>query len=134
MQDSTEKGHSGLASYYSQRGETPGGWMCSGMAGLEGLNVGDVVTAEQMQCLFGAGMHPLARKRMADLAGRGLVERDYLEVARLGVPFMIHTNDVSPFRVEVAKRLASLNLLDGLPARSKAVSYTHLTLPTNREV
>src|SRR5665647_1153099 len=119
VQDSTEKGHSGLASYYSQRGETPGGWMCSGMAGLEGLNVGDVVTAEQMQCLFGAGMHPLARKRMADLAGRGLVERDYLEVARLGVPFMIHTNDVSPFRVEVAKRLASLNLLDGLPARSQ---------------
>jgi DNA primase catalytic core len=119
VQDSTEKGHAGLASYYTQRGETPGVWMGSGMAGLEGLSVGDVMTAEQMQSLFGAGMHPLARKRMADLAGPGLVERDYLEVARLGVPFKIHTNDVSPFRVEVAKRLASLNLLDGLPARSQ---------------
>jgi DNA primase catalytic core len=118
VQDSTEKGHTGLASYYSQRGETPGVWMGCGMAGLEGLSVGDVVTAEQMQSLFGAGMHPLARQRMADLQGRGLSERDYLEVARLGVPFKIHTNDVSPFRVEVAKRLASLNLLDGLPARS----------------
>jgi conjugative relaxase-like TrwC/TraI family protein len=119
VQDSTEKGHTGLASYYTQRGESPGVWMGSGMAGLGGLNVGDVMTAEQMQSLFGAGMHPLARKRMADLQGPGLAEQDYLEVARLGVPFMIHTHDVSPFRVEVAKRLASLNLLDGLPARSQ---------------
>ena len=118
VQDSTEKGHAGLASYYTQRGETPGGWMGSGMARLEGLSVGVVVTAEQMQSLFGAGMHPLARQRMADLQGRGLSERDYLEAARLGVPFKIHTNDVSPFRVEVAKRLAALNLLEGLPARS----------------
>jgi hypothetical protein len=56
VQDSTEKGHAGLASYYTQRGETPGVWMCSGVAGLGGLNVGDVMTAEQMQSLFGAGM------------------------------------------------------------------------------
>src|SRR5659263_404580 len=77
VQDSTEKGHAGLASYYTQRGESPGVWMCSGMAGLEGLNVGDVMTAEQMQSLFGAGMHPLALKRIADLQGRGLTERDY---------------------------------------------------------
>ena len=35
--DSTEKGHTGLASYYTQKGETPGVWVGSGMAGIEGL-------------------------------------------------------------------------------------------------
>ena len=31
--DSTEKGHTGLAAYYAERGEAPGVWMGSGMAG-----------------------------------------------------------------------------------------------------
>jgi hypothetical protein len=35
-QDVTERGHSGLASYYSAKGESPGVWVGSGMAGLEG--------------------------------------------------------------------------------------------------
>jgi TrwC relaxase len=29
--DATEKGHIGLASYYTERGETPGSWIGSGM-------------------------------------------------------------------------------------------------------
>ena len=35
---STEKGHTGLASYYTQRGETPGVWVGTEMAGIEGLD------------------------------------------------------------------------------------------------
>ena len=50
--DSTEKGHTGLASYYTQKGETPGVWVGSGMVGIEGLDAGDVVTAEQMRFLL----------------------------------------------------------------------------------
>ncbi len=61
--DSTEKGHTGLASYYTQKGETPGVWVGSGMAGIDGLDAGDPVTAEQMRFLFGSGHHPLARQR-----------------------------------------------------------------------
>ncbi len=53
--DSTEKGHTGLASYYTERGEVPGRWVGSGMAGIDGLNAGDPVTAEQMQSLSGRG-------------------------------------------------------------------------------
>ncbi|MEJ7742371.1 MAG: relaxase domain-containing protein [Nocardioidaceae bacterium] len=60
--DATEKGHVALASYYTERGETPGVWMGSGMQGIEGLDVGDVVTADQMQALFGSGHHPLANQ------------------------------------------------------------------------
>jgi hypothetical protein len=35
--DATEKGHTGLASYYTERGETPGVWIGSGLDGIDGL-------------------------------------------------------------------------------------------------
>ena len=35
--DATEKGHTGLASYYSERGESRGVWIGSGMDGIDGL-------------------------------------------------------------------------------------------------
>ena len=31
--DATEKGHTGLASYYTERGESPGVWIGSGIVG-----------------------------------------------------------------------------------------------------
>jgi TrwC relaxase len=34
--DATEKGHVGLAAYYAERGESPGVWVGSGMAGIDG--------------------------------------------------------------------------------------------------
>ena len=75
--DATGKGHAGLASYYTERGEPPGVWMGSGIAGIDGLTPGDVVTAEQMQALFGAGLHPLAEQRQRQLQGPDLTERDW---------------------------------------------------------
>jgi hypothetical protein len=113
--DATERGHLGLASYYTERGETPGVWMGSGMAGIDGLNPGDVVTAEQMRVLFGAGLHPLAEQRQRQLQGPDLTVRDYQSVTRLGAPFKIYQQDVSPFRVEVAKRITAFNQTAGLP-------------------
>src|SRR5215218_2593847 len=113
--DATEKGHLGLASYYTERGETPGVWMGSGMDGIDGLNPGDVVTTEQMRALFGAGLHPLAVERQRQLQGPDLTVRDYQSVTRLGAPFKIYQPDVSPFRVEVAKRIAAFNQAAGLP-------------------
>src|SRR5215207_7770559 len=81
--DANEKGHVGLASYYTERGEIPGAWIGSGLAGIDGLNSGDVVTAEQMRALFGAGMHPLAAQRQRQLQGLDLTVRDYQVVTRL---------------------------------------------------
>jgi hypothetical protein len=63
--DSTEKGHTGLASYYTERGESPGVWIGSGLDGIDGLGAGDPVTAEQMRALFGCGLHPLAEPAAA---------------------------------------------------------------------
>jgi TrwC relaxase len=107
--DATEKGHIGLASYYTERGEKPGVWIGSGMDGIDGLAVGDPVTAEQMRALFGRGLHPLAEQRQQQLEGPDLTTRDYQDTARLGAPFKIADGDVSPFRLEVARRCAAIN-------------------------
>src|SRR5215207_5549373 len=104
--DATEKGHVGLASYYTERGDTPGAWIGSGVAGIDGLNPGDVVTAEQMQALFGAGMHPLAAQRLEQLEAADLTAANVKAATRLGPPFKVYAGDVSPFRIEVAKRIA----------------------------
>lgn len=84
--DAAEKGHTSLASYYSERGETPGQWVGSGLTGIDGLEVGDVVTAEQMQALFGSGHHPLAAERLSRLPAEATDEQR-AEAVRLGSPF-----------------------------------------------
>lgn len=65
--DATEKRQAGLASYYEERGEGPGRWLGTGLAGLD-LAEGDVVTEEQMKLLFGQGRHP--RSGEPDAASR----------------------------------------------------------------
>src|SRR5215218_8382404 len=52
---------SDLASYYAGRGEAPGRWMGRGIAGIDGLEVGEVVTGEPMRLLFAEGP-PSARR------------------------------------------------------------------------
>jgi conjugative relaxase-like TrwC/TraI family protein len=105
--DATEKGHLGLASYYTERGETPGAWIGSGLAGIDGLSAGDAVTAEQMRALFGAGLHPLAATRLEQLDAADLTDTNIRAATRLGAQFKVYAGEVSPFRVEVAKRIAT---------------------------
>ncbi|GAB3993424.1 MobF family relaxase [Nocardioides marmoraquaticus] len=120
--DATDKGHVGLATYYTEKGETPGVWVGSGMASLDGLDVGDVVTAEQMQSLFGSGHHPLAAERERTLnAGPRQPHQapptaaELRHATRLGTPYKVYDNDVSAFRIEVAKRIEAVNRTAGLP-------------------
>jgi TrwC relaxase len=105
--DATQKGHVGLASYYTERGESPGSWVGSGLAGIEGLSAGDPVTAEQMRSLFGAGMHPLATHRLEQIEAADLTDANIKAATQLGAPFKIYGSDINPFRAEVAKRLAA---------------------------
>jgi conjugative relaxase-like TrwC/TraI family protein len=114
--DSTEKGHTGLASYYTERGERPGMWTGSGLDGIDGLTAGDPVTAEQMRALFGCGLHPLAELRQQQLEGPDLTIRDFQEMTQLGAPFKTVDGDVSPFRLEVTRRLVAINTAAGRPA------------------
>ena len=110
--DSTEKGHLSLASYYSAKGETPGVWVGRGLAGIEGLDAGDPVTAEQMKALFGAGYHPLALQRQAALTPDAEA-KDFANAISLGQPYRVYSPDVSPFRLEVARRFAYCNTSAG---------------------
>jgi hypothetical protein len=114
--DATEKGHTGLASYYTERGESPGVWIGSGLDGIDGLAAGDPVTTEQMRALFGCGLHPLAELRQQQLEGPDLTTRDFQRVTQLGAPFKIFDGHVSSFRLEVATRIAAINTTAGLPA------------------
>ena len=114
-QDATERGHSGLASYYSAKGEAPGTWVGSGLAGIDGLDEGDTVTAEQMRNLFGAGRHPLAEQLREETAQGGLDARAQDRASWLGKPFNVYTGDVSEFRRRVAQQVAEANTAAGLP-------------------
>jgi conjugative relaxase-like TrwC/TraI family protein len=127
--DATDKGHTGLASYYTERGESPGVWVGSGMEGIDGLDVGDPVTAEQMRALFGCGLHPLAETRLQQLEGPDLTGGDFREVMRLGAPFKI-IDDATPFRVEVAKRIATLNAAIGEPVDASVAAADRARIRT----
>jgi hypothetical protein len=106
--DATSKGHVGLASYYDERGESPGVWAGSGMVGINGLQAGDEVTAEEMRALFGAGMHPLAPQRLEQLSDDELRDENIRAATRLGAPFKILDTRPNRFQVEVARRFAAV--------------------------
>ncbi len=107
--DSTEKGHTGLGDYYSQKGESPGAWLGSGLAGIDGVNVGDDVTGEQMKALFGEGRHPNANEVERATIAAGGSKRDALRSSRLGRAFAIFEGE-SEFRIEVARRFTTYNI------------------------
>jgi conjugative relaxase-like TrwC/TraI family protein len=127
--DATEKGHVGLAAYYTERGESPGVWVGSGLAGIDGLDVGDPVTAEQMRSLFGCGLHPLADVRVQQFEGSDLTLDSIDKAMRLGTPFRV-VDEVTPFRVEVAKRIADLNALIGAPADAEVAASSRARIRT----
>lgn len=89
--DSTEKGATPLADYYSAKGESPGRWVGSGLVGIDGLEVGDVVTAEQMKHLFGTGAHPLTGQPLGS-DGPGVVLVDGC-AAHVGDTVITRRND-----------------------------------------
>jgi hypothetical protein len=106
--DSTEKGHTGLAAYYANAARSQG---CGWVRGWSASTVSTPATrSARSRCeRCSAGMHPLVELRLQQLGGPDLTESDYLAVTRLGAPFKVLDRDVSPFRVEVAKRIAAIN-------------------------
>jgi hypothetical protein len=67
-----------------------------------------------MRALFGCGLPPLAETRLQQLEGPDLAGQDFRDGMRLGTPFKI-IDDATPFRVEVAQRIAALNATIGKP-------------------
>ena len=71
--DSTELGRTRLADYYEAKGEAPGRWVGSGLVGVDGIEYGDFLTAEQMSHLFGDGCHPMTGTALGRKFGKGSV-------------------------------------------------------------
>jgi conjugative relaxase-like TrwC/TraI family protein len=117
--DATSKGHVGLASYYTERGESPGIWVRSGMVGIDGLRAGDAVTAEQMSALFGLGMHPLATQRLQQVSDAELSDENIRAATRLGAPFKVRDVGPNRFQVEVSRRFGDLTRLTNLRAADR---------------
>jgi len=115
--DATERGHTGLSDYYSQRGESPGQWLGSALGDVD-LQDGQEVTAAQMAALFGEGKHPnadaITEQVMDKPAGGSGRLQDVQDAIRLGGPFAV-IDSAPAFRVAVAKACAQLNAGLGMP-------------------
>ena len=133
--DATAKGHVGLASYYTERGETPGAWIGSGMASIDGLSAGDAVTAEQMRALFGAGMHPLAATRLEQLdahEGPQVADVQLRLLHRDDVPAPV---ELPPVRLPTSCRAGEDQRLNGLdPGRTAITDHLFAPRPTAANV
>mgnify|MGYP000853116990 CR=1 FL=1 len=125
--DSTEKGHTSLADYYSLKGEKPGRWVGSGLAGIDGLEAGDVVTADQMLSLFGLGDHPLATERLAALTRA--TDRDIRHAMQLGQRFGVYPG-MTDFSVELTLRIGDWNLTHGRVASDPVPAEVRAELRT----
>ncbi|MCV7047349.1 relaxase domain-containing protein [Mycobacterium frederiksbergense] len=113
--DSTERGRSTLADYYSAKGEAPGQWMGRGLTALSDtgrcevsaqareqiwtVEAGSGVSEEQMRALYGEGIHPNAERIENHVAGRGIGTQRAASL--LGRKFLVR--DGEP---EFARRLA----------------------------
>ncbi|MDO5740779.1 MAG: MobF family relaxase [Ornithinimicrobium sp.] len=110
--DATERRQAGLASYYEEKGEAPGRWLGTGLAGLD-LAEGDVVTEEQMKLLFGQGRHPRSGEPQAAERGWGGLGRAF------------PTFDATSLRQVTAQAFSEHNTSQGL-------AWNHPILPEER--
>ena len=83
----------------------PGCGSVPAWTGIDGLDVGDPVTAEQMRALFGCGLHPLAEMRLQQLEGPDLTGQDFRDVDAVGGTVQDHRRcDAVPGRGGQADR------------------------------
>lgn len=119
--DSTVRGRTPLADYYSANGEAPGRWLGRGLAALSSrgpievsadvreqiwaVEQGSTVGEAQMRALYGEGLHPNAERIADHVADLGLTQAKSQAATRLGRRFDVRDGE-SEFvrRVAVAYR------------------------------
>ncbi|WP_233498799.1 MobF family relaxase [Blastococcus sp. TF02A-26] len=113
--DATERGHTGLGDYYSQRGESPGRWAGNGLAGFSGVSAGQPVAEDQMKLLFGEGRHPDALRLEREALARGQAPQEARAAAALGRAFYLFTPQADGFRARCSEEFAAFNTARGQP-------------------
>jgi DNA primase catalytic core len=131
VHDATDRGHQGLADYYTEKGESPGRWWGAGLAALD-VEEGSEVTEQQMRNLFGEGRHPEA-ERLEDAAlDTGASVAAAKKTSQLGRVFAVYTGNAPEFQQETARRFTAYNYKHGLhwktpvPAQVRARIRTEL--------
>ncbi|TPG33860.1 hypothetical protein EAH80_16340 [Mycobacterium hodleri] len=130
--DSTERGRSTLADYYSAKGESPGRWMGRGLAALADTGArevsdavrqqvwtveeGSTVTETQMEALFGLGLHPNAAKISEHLSDPLSVQPS-IAATQLGRQFAVR-DESSEFARRVAEAFREHNTESGVPGNA----------------
>src|SRR5690606_26298514 len=106
-----------LASYYEEKGEAPGRWLGTGLAGLD-LAEGEVVSEEQMKLLFGQGRHPRSGEPEAAERGWGQLGRAF------------PTFDATTLRQGTARAFSEHNTARGLPWNAPIPAEERATIRT----
>jgi conjugative relaxase-like TrwC/TraI family protein len=117
-----------LGAYYSERGESPGQWLGSGLGSL-GLERGSVVRENQMIALFGEGRHPNAARLTRDLRARGADETALDAATALGRPFALNLANREYLRT-VAQLTAEWNCAQGHPGCAAAPAHVRSMIRT----
>ena len=112
--DSTQRGRSTLADYYTEKGERPGRWVGHGVAGLGTVRVGDQVSEAQMRALFGEGRHPDADALQKAAIAAGDTVRNALKATQLGRAYPVTAGEPTPFLIEVQRAYQAYNAELGL--------------------
>jgi len=118
--DATERGTASLGDYYTEKGESPGHWMGTGLRGLsagpDGVGIaaaaGAQVSEVQMLALFGEGRHPDADAIEKQLIAEGAHPSQALASTRLGNPYLVFEGS-TPYRQAVAERFVAHNVAQG---------------------
>lgn len=110
--DSTERGASSLADYYSEKGESPGRWAGSGLVELGSVAPGQQVSEAQMKALFGEGLHPNADVMFELAIAQGASAKDAEKAGKLGRAFKIDSG-ATAYRVACAEAFVAHNLSRG---------------------
>lgn len=131
VHDATDRGHTGLGEYYSEKGESPGRWWGSGLQGAD-LTPGDEVTEQQMKNLFGQGRHPDAERLESAALNQGASPIEAAKAANLGNAFAVYAGNAPEFVQATARRFIAYNRAHGLhwrtpvPAEVRAQIRTQL--------
>jgi hypothetical protein len=113
--DGTERGAVGLGDYYSQRGESPGRWAGTGLAGLGGVAAGQPVDEEQMNSLFGQGRHPEAARLEREALAAGQTAGAAKAAGELGSPFLVFAARSDGYRARCAQAYGDFNAARARP-------------------
>ncbi|MEH0579562.1 MobF family relaxase [Streptomyces sp. B21-108] len=102
-----------LGDYYTAEGNPPGVWVGGGIAEL---GVSGTVSEEQMEALYGEGLHPNADEIIKTAVAEGLSPAEATRRARLGRRFYRYDQTAGPLAAKIQDEIEALEARKGAEA------------------